>query len=210
MAPTALAPLFPYFTPGSMVPCAIMQGAKRDDRGYFIHRNTVQEVNLCLGAEGAPFPFPGMVAVGPLTHPVGDKPGQPPGAAYSVMMLVITQRQAVDEPQSESTFFYCEKCRRATNCSRRDYDAYAFPGALDGPSDPQIIGLPTISQSAASANAFNDSLDLRTCKECGHVNPPFPDQSWGWEDYRARTQWAVQARKSMLAVAKAATGGGAD
>ena len=196
MAPTALAPLFPYFTPGSMVPCAIMQGPKRNDRGYFIHRNTVQEVNLCLGAEGAPFPFPGMVAVGPLTHPVGDKPGQPPSAAYSVMMLVITQRQAVDAPQNEATVFHCEKCD--AELFRRDYDAYDFPGALEGPADSQIIGLPTISQSAASALAFNESPELRSCKSCGHLNPPFPHELWGWEDYRLRTHWAVKARKTMI------------
>jgi hypothetical protein len=203
MAPTALAPLFPYFTPGSMVPCAIMQGQKRDDRGYFIHRNTVQEVNLCLGAQGAPFPFPGMVAVGPLTHPVGDKPGQPPGAAYSVMMLVITQRQATGEPQNESTMFHCEKCD--AELFRRDYDAYDFPGNFEGPADSQIIGLPTISQSAASAVAFNESTALRTCKSCGHLNPPFPHESWGWEDYRQRTQWAVKARQSMIESARALT-----
>ena len=203
MAPTALAPLFPYFTPGSMVPCAIMQGPKRNDRGYFIHRNTVQEVNLCLGTEGAPFPVPGLVAVGPLTHPVGDKPGQPPGAAYSVMMLVITQRQAVDLPQNESTIFHCEKCD--AELFRRDYDAYDFPGALEGPSDSQIIGLPTISQSAASALAFNESTEPRTCKSCGHLNPPFPHEPWGWEDYRLRTQWAVKARKTMIETAAALT-----
>ena len=157
---------FPISRRAAMVPCAIMQGPKRNDRGYFVHRNTVQEVNLCLGAEGAPFPFPGMVAVGPLTHPVGDKPGQPPGAAYSVMMLVITQRQAVDVPQNEATVFHCEKCD--AELFRRDYDAYDFPGALEGPSDLEIIGLPTISQSAASALAFNESAELRTCKSCGH------------------------------------------
>ena len=196
MAPTALAPLFPYFKPGSMVPCAIMQGPKRHDRGYFIHRNTVQEVNLCLGAEGAPFPFPGLVAVGPLTHPVGDKPGQSPGAAYSVMMLVITQRQAVDAPQNESTVFHCEKCD--AELFRRDYDAYAFPGTLDGAADSQILGLPTISQSAMSAITFNDSPDSRRCKNCGHPNPPFPHEPWGWEEYRLRTQWAVKARKTMI------------
>ena len=93
------------------------------------------------------------------------------------MMLVITQRQAVDVPQNEATIFHCEKCD--AELFRRDYDAYDFPGALDGPSDPQIIGLPTISQSAASALAYNDSAEPRTCKSCGHLNPPFPHQLLG-------------------------------
>jgi hypothetical protein len=39
---------------------------------------------------------------------------------------------------------------------------------------------------------------LRSCKSCGHLNPPFPHEPWGWEDYRLRTQWAVKARKTMI------------
>jgi hypothetical protein len=38
---------------------------------------------------------------------------------------------------------------------------------------------------------------MRTCKSCGHVNPKFPTQYWGWADYRRRTHVVVQARKTM-------------
>jgi 3-hydroxyanthranilate 3,4-dioxygenase len=191
---TQLSPMFPYFAPGAIVPCTAMFGSNHLDRGYFVHFNTVQEVLVCLGAEGAPYPYPGLVRVGPTTHPVGDKPGQSP--SFATALVVITQRQAVDEPQNEAILFYCEKCDH--ELFRRDYGAHEFPDALDGPADPAIIGLPTISQSAASTSAFNDSAELRTCKNCGHLNPPFPLPFWGWEEYRRRTQVTVRMRKTML------------
>jgi hypothetical protein len=191
---TQLSPMFPYFAPGAIVPCTAMFGSNHLDRGYFVHFNTVQEVLVCLGAEGAPYPYPGFVRVGPTTHPVGDKPGQ--AASFATALVVITQRQAVDEPQNEAILFYCEKCDH--ELFRRDYGAHEFPDPLDGPADPAIIGLPTISQSAASTGAFNESVELRTCKSCGHLNPPFPLSFWGWEEYRRRTQVSVRMRKTML------------
>ena len=191
---TQLSPMFPYFAPGAIVPCTAMFGANHLERGYFVHFNTVQEVLVCLGAEGAPYPYPGFVRVGPTTHPVGDKPGQSP--SFATALVVITQRQAVDEPQNEAVLFFCEKCDQ--ELFRRDYGAHEFPDPLDGPTDPAIIGLPTIAQSAASTSVFNDSAELRTCKSCGHLNPPFPLPFWGWEEYRRRTQITVRMRKTML------------
>jgi hypothetical protein len=178
-----------------MVPCTAMFSADHDEeRGYFVHQNTVQEVLMCIGAEGAPYPFPGFVRVGPTTHPVGNKPGQ--AASFATALVVITQRQAVDEPQTEAVMFYCEKCD--SELFRRDYGAYDLPEAIDGPASEEIIGLPTIAQSAAGANAFNESAELRTCKSCGHLNPVFPQPYWGWQDYRKRTQLAARVRKTML------------
>lgn len=200
-APSALSPLFPYFAPGCIVPGTVMTGTQGGLRGYFVHRNTVHEVNLGMGSDGG-YPVPGMVRVGPFTHPVGEKPGQP-AQPRGAGLIVITQRQAPpEEPQSESTVFFCEKCE--TELLRRDYSAVDFPGALDGPTDEKMIGLVTISQSAASANAFNAEEAARTCKKCGHLNPPFPDGSWGWEEYRRRTQIAVKVRQSLMAAAAAA------
>jgi 3-hydroxyanthranilate 3,4-dioxygenase len=201
-APAALSPLFPYFAPGCIVPGSVMTGTQGGLRGYFVHRNTVHEVNLGMGSDGA-YPVPGVVRVGPMVHPVGEKPGQaamPRGAG----LIVITQRQAPpEEPQSESTIFFCEKCD--TELLRRDYSAVEFPGELVGPADEEMIGLPTISQSAASANEFNQEEAARTCKKCGHANPPFPDASWGWEEYRRRTQIAVKVKRSLMAAAAAAS-----
>jgi hypothetical protein len=201
-APTALSPLFPYFAPGCIVPGSVMTGTHGGLRGYFVHRNTVHEVNLGMGSDGG-YPVPGMVRVGPFTHPVGEKPGQP-ATPRGAGLIVITQRQAPsEEPQSESTVFFCEKCDN--ELLRRDYSAVAFPDPLDGPADEEMIGLVTISQSAASANAFNAEEAARTCKKCGHVNPPFPDASWGWDEYRRRTQIAAKVRKSLLSAAEAAS-----
>jgi hypothetical protein len=161
--------------------------------GYFVHFNTVQEVNLCFGSSGS-FRVAGGVSVGPTTHPVGEKPGQPsnPDMFY---IGVITQRQAMGAAQQEAMIFPCEKC--GEEVFRRDYGAYDFPDPLAGPADPQLIGLPTISQSSAAAETFNRNEAARTCSHCGHVNAPFPTGYWGWDHYRRRTAIAVAAKKLM-------------
>jgi len=197
-ATAALSPMFPYFAPGCIVPCIALQDpGARGEMGYFVHHNTVQEVNLCVGSSNT-FRVPGGVSVGPTTHPVGQKPDQ---AEHSSMyyMGVITQRQAVGVPQREAMIFHCDKC--GAELLRRDYDADEFPDRLDGPTDPQIIGLPTISQSSAAAEAYNASDAARTCKSCGHVSKPFPTGYWGWDHYRRRTAIAVASRKIMSDVA---------
>jgi 3-hydroxyanthranilate 3,4-dioxygenase len=206
-ATAALSPMFPYFASGCIVPCIALQDpGARGDMGYFVHLNTVQEVNLCVGSSNT-FRVPGGVSVGPTTHPVGQKPDQ---AEHSSMfyMGVITQRQSIGVPQNEAMIFHCDKCGAET--LRRDYSADEFPDQLDGPTDPQIIGLPTISQSSAAAEAYNASDAARTCKSCGHVSKPFPTDYWGWDHYRRRTAVAVTSRKIMLDVATqgaAASGG---
>src|SRR5262249_48161445 len=75
-ATAALSPMFPYFAPGCIVPCIALQDpGARGEMGYFVHYNTVQEVNLCVGSSNT-FRVPGGVSVGPTTHPVGQKPDQ--------------------------------------------------------------------------------------------------------------------------------------
>jgi nitrite reductase/ring-hydroxylating ferredoxin subunit/predicted RNA-binding Zn-ribbon protein involved in translation (DUF1610 family) len=202
-ATAALTPLFPYFAPGCIVPCIALQDpGARGEMGYFVHFNTVQEVNLCFGSSGS-YRVSGGVSVGPTTHPVGQKPGQPenPSMFY---MGVITQRQSIGKPQREAMIFHCDNC--GEELMRRDYDADEFPDRLDGPADPQLIGLPTISQSSAAAEAFNASDAARTCKSCGHVSKPFPAGYWGWDQYRRRTSIAVAARKIMADAAAQGAG----
>jgi nitrite reductase/ring-hydroxylating ferredoxin subunit len=197
-ATAALSPLFPYFAPGCIVPCIALQDpGARGEMGYFVHYNTVQEVNLCVGSSNT-FRVPGGVSVGPTTHPVGQKPDQVE-QSNMFYMGVITQRQAVGVPQREAMIFHCDKCGEPLY--RRDYAADEFPDPLDGPTDPQIIGLPTISQSSAAAEAFNSSEAMRTCKSCGHVSKPFPTGYWGWDHYRRRTAIAVASRKVLTEVA---------
>lgn len=205
-ATTALNPMFPYFAPGCIVPCIALQDpGARGEMGYFVHYNTVQEVNLCFGSSGS-YRVSGGVSVGPTTHPVGVKPGQPenPSMFY---IGVITQRQSVGKPQREAMIFHCDKC--GEELLRRDYGADEFPDRLDGPADPQLIGLPTISQSSAAAEAFNASEEVRTCKSCGHVSKPFPAGYWGWDHYRRRTSITVAARKIMADAAAQGAAAGA-
>ena len=193
-ATTALNPMFPYYEAGSIVPCIALQDpGHRGAMGYFVHYNTVQEVNLCVGTSGS-FRVAGGVSVGPTTHPVGEKPGQPsnPDMFY---LGVITQRQAVGAAQKEALIFHCDKC--GEEIFRRDYGAFEFPDTLAGPADSQLIGLPTIAQSSAAAEAFNADAAHRTCKSCGHVSAPFPTAYWGWDHYRRRTAIAVAAKKLM-------------
>jgi nitrite reductase/ring-hydroxylating ferredoxin subunit len=118
-------------------------------------------------------------------------------------MGVITQRQSVGVPQNEAMIFHCDKCGAET--LRRDYGADEFPDRLDGPTDPQIIGLPTISQSSAAAETYNASDAARTCKSCGYVSKAFPTAFWGWDHYRRRTAIAVASRKIMLDVSAQGT-----
>ena len=203
-AGAALSPLFPYFTEGCIVPCVAVQDlSDRGERGYFVHFNTVQEVNVCFGARGSSYLVSGGVSVGPTTHPVGDKHGQAPNPELMVI-AVITQRQAVAAPQREAMIFMCEQCGEET--FRNDYEADAFPDPLEGPIDSQIIGLPTISQSAASSQLYNQNEGNRVCKKCGHLNAPFPDAYWGWAGYRRRTRIAVEARKIMGEASAAGAG----
>jgi hypothetical protein len=199
-ATAALAPMFPYFAPGCIVPCVTLQDpAGRGPMGYFVHYNTVQEVNVSFGTRES-YQVPGGVQVGPNTHGVGQKAGQAGNSGSMFNIAVITQRQAVGEPQKESIIFRCEKCD--AEVARRDYDAHAFPDKLEAPAEPWLIGLPTITQSSAAAQSFNESD--RTCKQCGHVNAPFPTDYWGWSEYRRRTHVVAMARDIMTAAAATA------
>jgi 3-hydroxyanthranilate 3,4-dioxygenase len=199
--PTALAPMFPYLDPGCIVPCVTMHDAAwKGEKGYFVHANTVQEVNLCFGSRDG-YRAPGDVGVGPFTHPVGDKPGQPVNNNF-INIAVITQRQSVDKPQSESFIFMCEKCN--AEVFRHDYGAYDLPDAFPKGTDPQLLGMPTVQQSDYAALTFNGSETNRTCKKCNHVNAPFPVDYWAWSPYRRRTRIIVEARDIMMKAASAA------
>ncbi len=194
---TMLSPLFPYFDAGSLVPCiTVRHPGKRESwgMGYFIHHNTVQEVLLCVGAKGSNYLRPGFVAVGPYTHPVGEKPGQPM-TPDQVAINVVTQRQS-NGAQSEAVTFLCEKCE--AEIFKREYSAHDFPDTLEGAAPAALVGLPTISQSAVAAVDYNDTEASRTCKSCGHVNRAFPLANWGWEEYRRRTHAAILARRTMM------------
>jgi hypothetical protein len=193
IATTALAPLFPYLGPGCIVPVTALQDPEnRGGMGYFVHSNTVREVNISFGAQNS-YQVPGGAATGPYVHGVGQKAGQE--NAKMINIGVITQRQAVGEPQRESVGLVCESCGETV--FQRDFDAYDLPDQLDGEVSEAIAGLPTISQSAKTTADYNATEAMRTCKACGHVNAPFPSAYWGWDEYRRRTQVIALAKSLM-------------
>lgn len=200
VATTALNPLFPYTEPGSIVPCVTLQDpASRGPMGYFVHWNTVQEVNVSFGTRNG-YQIPGGCGVGPVRHGVGQKAGQT--NADLINLAVITQRQAVGEPQRESLSFTCEQCDEIL--LEHEYDAHAFPEELPAEAERAMIGLPTTSQDAVAVATFNGDERVRTCKTCGHVSAPFPDAYWGWSEYKRRTHVVTLARAIMRTAAEAA------
>ena len=42
---------------------------------------------------------------------------------------------------------------------------------------------PTMWGSILATDSFNSDEKARTCTECGHVNAPFPEEAWGWQNY---------------------------
>jgi hypothetical protein len=194
IATGALTPLFPYTEPGSIVPCTTLHELSTSDpMGYFVHTNTVHEVNISFGTHDG-YQLPGGCGVGPFRHGVGQKAGQINDKLMN--LAVITQRQALGEPQHEALAFVCEQCDNVLH--EHEYDAHEFPGELEGTVDTAIIGLPTSSQSAVARDEINDDEARRTCSKCGHVNPRvFQTDYWGWNEYRRRTRTVARAREIM-------------
>lgn len=201
VATGALTPLFPYTEPGSIVPCTTLHElSSSGPMGYFIHSNTVHEVNISFGTRDG-YQLPGGCAVGPFRHGVGQKPGQENPKMMN--LAVITQRQAVDVPQREAIAFNCERCENPL--FEYEFDAHEFPDPLDGRTDAAIIGLPTVSQSAVARESFNEDEKIRTCSKCGHLNAPFfTTDYWGWQEYRRRTRIVTKAREIMREAGSAA------
>lgn len=183
-----LSPLFPYLDPGAIVPtAAVLRGERDKDMGYFLHFNTVDEVFMCFGSSGGRY-RPGQVAVGARTHGVGG----PQGDESSFNLMTITQRQAEDGEQSESIGFACAECQEPLFVHQFDVE-------LTGP--PERL-LDTVGGALVASDAFNADAELRTCRKCGCVNPPFPDQHWGWRSYASNTWVAQNARAALAAAAE--------
>ena len=171
-ANTQLLPLFPYMGPGTIVPCcAALQSDGVHSPGYFLHRNSVDEVVLNMGGKGGP--RTGDVFVGPREHGVGGKSAVP---FFSV--AVITQRQLDEGEQPESVTFPCEACSTPVF-------SYSFDAKEAG--EEAYAGLPTLVGSDLAAMGFNASEESRTCGACGHLNAPFPTPIWGWGRYTRNT-----------------------
>ncbi|HUK61398.1 MAG TPA: hypothetical protein VLV50_19360 [Stellaceae bacterium] len=197
-ATTALAPLFPYFDEGSIVPCvATFRGAAGKRYGRFQHFNTVDEVFVLLGGAGQLTRGAGLVRVGPKLHMV-QAPLQDPDDPNTMGVSVITQRQSIGKEQREEVRFVCEKCDR--RLFMMEYDA--TPPKRGSSKGEGATVFRTIMESFEAATRFNDDEAARKCKHCGHQNAPFPIESWAWNVYASQ---AEVARRGLAAMEAART-----
>ena len=194
-----LAPLFPFLDEGSLIPClAAVQGGPGKRFGRFRHFNTVDEIVMIMGVQG-PYSGAGMVRVESNLHLV-QMPFEDPEDDNNVVFMVITQRQRIGEKQKEQYRFLCDKCDRQLFMVEVD----ATPPKrgkqrkLLGPYYP----FPTILETYKAAQKFNGSEKIRTCKKCGHVNPTFPTQDWGWDFCDERWKFSETSREILIASQK--------
>jgi hypothetical protein len=190
--PTALAPLFPYLDEGSIVPCAAsFRGGPGKGLGRFQHFNTVDELGLVWGASGKPGRGVGMVYVGAKLHMV--QPLNPADDPDDSVVVVITQRQKIGEPQREEMRFVCEKCDRRLLMVEID----ATPPKRGTGFSGAPLRFETIAMSYEAAKKFNADEAARTCGHCGHVNPPFPLDNWAWGVHVEQSELARKSAASM-------------
>lgn len=192
--PSTLVPLFPYFDEGSIVPCtATFRGAPGKKFGRFQHFNTVDEVVIMFGAQGGRSGV-GFVRVGPKLHPVGA-PFDDEDDPDSLRVTTITQRQLIGKPHREEIRFLCDGCDRRLHTDKFD----STPPKRDRQTETmgRHAPFPTIIESYKSATRFNENEAARKCPHCGHQNPPFPIESWGWDGYARQAGIVKLAVESM-------------
>ena len=197
---TQLLPLFPYLGPGAMLPAgALFQGRPGAEFGRFFHRNSEEEVSVCFGAQGA-LGAAGVMFIGGKMHEV-QAPLLDPNDPNAFLVSVITQRQQDEgREQRESVIFRCSECNNKLH--QVDYSA-----ALPDPDRPDLVTggsvddryemFPTMWGSILATDSFNNDESARTCSRCGHVNPPFPAESWGWKNYVDRHGVVNAARRAL-------------
>ena len=193
---STLSPMFPYIDEGSIVPCvATFRGGPGKKFGRFQHFNTVDEVVIMFGAKGGRG-RPGMVRVGPKLHQVGA-PFEDPEDPGSLRVTTITQRQSIGKPQREEYRFACEKCDRRLYLEEVDATPPkrgTGPGATGG-----SVPFTTTIETYEAAKHFNENEEARRCKHCGHQNPPFPIEDWGWDHYVRQAEIVEMAQELIAA-----------
>jgi hypothetical protein len=198
-ATTTLAPLFPYFDEGSIVPCvASFRGAPGKRYGRFQHFNTVDEVVVVFGGTGRLAQGAGLVRVGPKLHMVTG-PLEDPEDPAAMAISVITQRQSIGKRQREEVRFVCEKCDRRLFVMEFD----GTPGKRGTAKGEGPTAFVTILESYEAARRFNDDEANRKCRHCGHENPPFPIESWAWQVYPSQAEIARCGFAAMAAAGRA-------
>jgi hypothetical protein len=195
---TQLMPLFPYLYPGAMVPAgAILRGGPDAAYGHFFHHNTRDEVVLTFGSKGCVLAT-GQVFVGGQMHGVNSflKNEKDP-TSYGVLM--ITQHQAEDGPQTEACSVRCDKCHEEV--FKREFDA--TPQADANEMETPFV---SVVHSYRIFAEYNADGALRTCQKCGHVNQPFPLEAWGWHLYAEQSDISRQAKASLRELGQDAKG----
>jgi len=200
---TALCPMFPYVGDGDMLPAiSAFYGGPGRGSGVFTHTNSVDEIYLMFGVQGAPARA-GDLMVGAREHVVGsylEKPEDP----QSLMTVVIIQRQAErGVPQVEAVTYICAKCQSPLYVQRFDAKGEAPKDANPGYQLP----FENLVKSARGALQFNQEEAVRTCKKCGHQNARFPIELWGWQNYAAG--FTIQERSRRRYFDELATAEGA-
>ena len=192
--PSTLAPLFPYFDEGSIVPCtATFRGGPGRRYGRFQHLNTVAELGIMFGAQGGRGGV-GFVRVGPKLHPVGapfDNEDDPD----NLRVTTITQRQLIGKPHREEVRFICDKCDRRLHIDK--FDTTPPKRGRQTETLGRHAPFPTIIESYKAAKRFNDDEAGRKCPNCGHQNPPFPIESWAWDGYVRQAEIVKMAIETM-------------
>ena len=118
--------------------------------------------------------------------------------------MTIIQRQAEadanPEEQYEAFHVRCEKCSELL--LRHVYTA--DPSRLEehgGRPGDRFPSFATVNGAVVATEMFNSDETLRTCGKCGHVNAPFPYDTWGWHHFVRQQRAVNESRRGMLAVA---------
>lgn len=194
--------MFPYCEDGSLIPgISVFSGGRGRGIGAFHHENSVDEVSICFVCVGGGIRS-GDVFVGAREHLVGSFFHQDEGDDNLMVIAVVQRQREAGIPQAESLSFVCEKCQSVL--LRRQYSAKKEMAGTIGTLN--IPPLETLTEGAEWALEFNESADHRTCRSCGHLNPPFPLHIWGWDEYR-RNYLAAEKAKALYMQHVAAGGG---
>ena len=172
---SALVPVFDYFDKGAMVPLLILLYGDEDDNfGTFLHKNSVDEVGLVLAAKGptASILQSGRLFAGPTEHDVGGFFSK--GQTDDFFLMIAVQRQSTEMEQIENVTFSCSECQG---------ELYRHKFSASEPEDAdRFVPVATVQGSLNAALVYNADSALRTCANCGHVNPKFIHRVWGWKN----------------------------
>lgn len=199
-----LQPMFPYESAGNLVPCvAVIQGVDDGHYGHFFHSNSVEEIAVVFGSNKAMLATGAVFATQQL-HGVNSflKDPKDPEA---FIVITITQRQSESGDQREAIVFRCQKCSHELvnfkyNATPRDIAGHD-PAQWGGHHDDAVSMFPTLWGSVTAADMYNATEDSRTCAECGHVNPEFPEHLWGWRRWVTQQRSVNTAKLALVAAA---------